>query len=50
MEAVDADADVELIHRAEPNRDMRSAGAYQRDDGTVGLPQGARSRPVGPGR
>lgn len=33
MEAVDADGDVELAHRAEPNADMRSAGAYQRDDG-----------------
>ncbi|MBV2194054.1 MAG: adenosylcobalamin-dependent ribonucleoside-diphosphate reductase, partial [Azonexus sp.] len=33
MEAVDADTDVELIHRAEPNGDMRSSGAYQRDDG-----------------
>src|SRR5574343_108940 len=33
MEAVDADTDVELIHRAEPNGDIRSAGAYQREDG-----------------
>ncbi len=33
MQAVDADTDVELIHRAEPNADMRSSGAYQRDDG-----------------
>ncbi|RIX46745.1 MAG: adenosylcobalamin-dependent ribonucleoside-diphosphate reductase [Rhodocyclales bacterium GT-UBC] len=33
MEAVDADGDVELLHRAEPNADMRAAGAYQRDDG-----------------
>jgi len=33
MEAVDADTDVELVHRAEPNGDMRSAGAYQREDG-----------------
>ena len=33
MEAVDADGDVELIHRAEPNSEMRSSGAYQRDDG-----------------
>lgn len=33
MEAVDADGDVELLHRAEPNADMRDAGAYQRDDG-----------------
>jgi len=33
MEAVDADTDVELTHRAEPNGEMKSAGAYQRDDG-----------------
>ena len=33
MEAVDTDQDVELAHRAEPNADMRSAGAYQREDG-----------------
>jgi ribonucleoside-diphosphate reductase alpha chain len=33
MEAVDADGDVELLHRAEPNGDLRSSGAYQRDDG-----------------
>ncbi len=33
MEAVDADADTELVHRAEPNADMKSSGAYQREDG-----------------
>ena len=33
MEAVDADTDVELLHRAEPNGDMRAAGAFQREDG-----------------
>ncbi|MBI2306418.1 MAG: adenosylcobalamin-dependent ribonucleoside-diphosphate reductase [Rhodocyclales bacterium] len=33
MQAVEADADVELTHRAEPNVDMKSAGAYQREDG-----------------
>jgi ribonucleoside-diphosphate reductase alpha chain len=33
MEAVDADGDVELTHRAEPNSDMKSAGAYPREDG-----------------
>jgi ribonucleoside-diphosphate reductase alpha chain len=48
MEAVDADTDVELIHRAEPNGDMRSSGAPARRR-HVGVPQGARSRPVGPG-
>ncbi len=33
MEAVDADGDVELTHRAEPNAEMKSSGAYQREDG-----------------
>ncbi len=33
MEAVDCDGDVELSHRAEPNGDMKSSGAYQREDG-----------------
>ena len=33
MEAVEADGDVELTHRAEPNAEMKDAGAYQRDDG-----------------
>jgi len=33
MEAVDADGDVELLHRAEPNAEMRASGAYQREDG-----------------
>jgi ribonucleoside-diphosphate reductase alpha chain len=33
MQAVDGDADVELLHRAEPNAEMKSSGAYQRDDG-----------------
>lgn len=33
MQAVDVDGDVELAHRAEPNADMKAAGAYQRDDG-----------------
>ena len=47
--AVDADTDVELTSPpAEPNGDMRSAGAYQRDDG-LWVPQGARPRPVGSG-
>ena len=32
MEAVDSDAEVELTHRAEPNAEMRSTGAYQRED------------------
>lgn len=33
MEAVDTDGDVELTHRAEPNGEMKSAGAFQREDG-----------------
>ena len=33
MEAVEADGDVELVHRAEPNNDMKAGGSYQRDDG-----------------
>ncbi len=33
MEAVDSDSEVELTHRAEPNAEMRSSGAYQREDG-----------------
>jgi ribonucleoside-diphosphate reductase alpha chain len=33
MEAVDADTEVELTHRAEPNTEMRTSGAYQREDG-----------------
>jgi len=33
MEAVDADTEVELTHRAEPNGEMKSSGAYQREDG-----------------
>lgn len=33
MQAVEADAEIELTHRAEPNADMRRAGAYQREDG-----------------
>jgi len=30
MQAVEADADVELVHRAEPGVEQKSAGAYQR--------------------
>ena len=33
MQAVEADTDVELAHRAEPNADMKHEGAFQRDDG-----------------
>ena len=33
MEAVETDRDVELAHRAEPAKDVREAGAYQRGDG-----------------
>ena len=33
MQAVEADGDVELVHRAEPCADIKDGGAYQRDDG-----------------
>lgn len=33
MRAVEADADFELVHEAEPSADLVSAGAYQRADG-----------------
>ena len=33
MQAVEAHAEVELVHKAEPASDIKSAGAYQREDG-----------------
>ena len=33
MQAVEADGEIELIHRAEPNSEMRQAGAFLREDG-----------------
>ncbi|GLT21232.1 hypothetical protein GCM10007933_06840 [Zoogloea oryzae] len=33
MQAVEADGDVELAHKAEPSSDIKAAGGYQRDDG-----------------
>jgi ribonucleoside-diphosphate reductase alpha chain len=33
MQAVEADGDVELLHKAEPADEFKDAGAYQRDDG-----------------
>jgi len=33
MQAVESDGEIELAHVAQPNADMRSEGAYQRDDG-----------------
>ncbi len=33
MQAVEADGDVELVHRAEPTEDIKEAGAYLRGDG-----------------
>lgn len=33
MQAVEADGDVELAHKAEPSNDIKAAGGYQRDDG-----------------
>jgi len=33
MRAVEADDDIELIHKAEPGRKIKAAGAWRRDDG-----------------
>ncbi len=33
MQAVEADGEAELVHRAKPSADQIAAGAYQRDDG-----------------
>jgi ribonucleoside-diphosphate reductase alpha chain len=33
MQAVEADKDIELVHRATPANDIRAGGAYQREDG-----------------
>jgi ribonucleoside-diphosphate reductase alpha chain len=33
MQAVESDAEVELVHKAEPANDVKEAGAYQRGDG-----------------
>jgi ribonucleoside-diphosphate reductase alpha chain len=33
MQAVEADGDTELVHRAMPANDIKADGAYQRDDG-----------------
>ena len=33
MRAVESDGEVELVHRAEPSRDAREGGAFQREDG-----------------
>jgi ribonucleoside-diphosphate reductase alpha chain len=33
MQAVEADSEVELIHKAEPSEDIKAAGAYPRDEG-----------------
>ena len=33
MEAVEADAEIDLAHKAEPGKKLRDAGAYRRDDG-----------------
>jgi ribonucleoside-diphosphate reductase alpha chain len=33
MQAVDADGEIELVHKAEPAADVKESGAYQRGDG-----------------
>ncbi len=33
MQAVEADGEVELVHKAEPSADIKEAGGYQRGDG-----------------
>ncbi|MBK6974421.1 MAG: ribonucleoside-diphosphate reductase, adenosylcobalamin-dependent [Sterolibacteriaceae bacterium] len=33
MKAVEADSDVELVHKSEPSTDFKERGTYQRDDG-----------------
>ncbi len=33
MKAVETDGDVELVHRAEPSKEVKEAGGYQRGDG-----------------
>ncbi|MBS0353737.1 MAG: adenosylcobalamin-dependent ribonucleoside-diphosphate reductase [Proteobacteria bacterium] len=33
MQAVEADGDVELAHKAEPSNDIKDAGGYKREDG-----------------
>ncbi|MBX3673035.1 MAG: ribonucleoside-diphosphate reductase, adenosylcobalamin-dependent [Burkholderiales bacterium] len=33
MQAVEANGDVELVHRAEPSQEVKDAGGYQRGDG-----------------
>ncbi|MDP1734783.1 MAG: adenosylcobalamin-dependent ribonucleoside-diphosphate reductase [Sulfuritalea sp.] len=33
MQAVEADGEIELTHRATPSADIKAAGAYQREDG-----------------
>ena len=33
MRAVEADDDIELVHKAEPGRKIKAAGAWRRDDG-----------------
>jgi ribonucleoside-diphosphate reductase alpha chain len=47
MQAVEADGDFELVHKAEPSRDVKEAGAYLRGDGMWVYRK--RARAVGPG-
>ena len=50
MQAVEADGEFELVHKAEPARGREGARARtMRGDGLVGVSQGARARALGPG-
>jgi ribonucleoside-diphosphate reductase alpha chain len=44
MQAVEADADVELVHRAEPGIEQKAAGAYQRQSDSLWVYKKFRAR------
>ena len=48
MRAVEADGDVELVHRAEPSQGSEGGRRLPARRRPVGVPQGARARAVGP--
>ncbi len=47
MQAVQADGEIELVHRAEPGEAQKAAGAYQRPDKGVWVYRKLRARAVG---